>query len=45
VWAMIEEGILFVSGNRKHIKMIVCAIISVGVIITCSIFPHHIGRF
>ena len=45
VWAMIEEAILFVSGNRKHIKMIVCAIISVGVIITSSIFPHHIGRF
>lgn len=45
MWLIIEEGILFVSGNRKHIKMLVCALISVGVLITCSIFPHHMDRF
>jgi hypothetical protein len=45
MWAIIEEGILFVSGNRKQIKMLVCAIIIAIVIITCAIFPHHIERF
>ena len=45
MWLIIEEGILFVSGNRKHIKMLVCALIIVGVLITCSIFPHHMDRF
>lgn len=45
MWLIIEEGILFVSGNRKHIKMLVCALIGAGVLITCSIFPHHMERF
>ena len=45
MWLIIEEGILFVSGNRKQIKMLVCAVIIVIVLITCAIFPHHMDRF
>ena len=45
MWLIIEEGILFVSGNRKQIKMLVCAVIIVGVLLTCAIFPHHMDRF
>ena len=45
MWLIIEEGILFVSGNRKQIKMLVCAVIIVIVLITCAIFPHYIDRF
>ena len=45
MWLIIEEGILFVSGNRKQIKILVCAVIIVGVLLTCAIFPHHMDRF
>lgn len=45
VWILIEEGIVFVSGNRKSIKLLVCAVIVTGILIACSIFPNHIDRF
>ena len=45
LWILIEEGIVFVSGNRKSIKLLVCAVIVVGILIACAIFPHYIDRF
>ena len=45
LWILIEEGIVFVSGNRKSIKLLVCAVIVVCILIACSIFPHYIDRF
>lgn len=45
VWILIEEGIVFVSGNRKSTKLLVCAVIVAGILIACSIFPHYIDRF
>ena len=45
LWILIEEGIVFVSGNRKSIKLLVCAVIVVSILIACAIFPHYIDRF
>ena len=45
MWFMIEEAILFISGNKRHIKMIVCLFISVSVVLTCSVFPQNLSRF
>jgi hypothetical protein len=45
MWFIIEEGIVYVSGNRKSTKLLVCAVIVVGILIACSIFPHYIDRF
>ena len=45
LWFMFEEAILFVSGNRRHIKMMICLIITVSIIIICSVFPYHLRHF
>ena len=45
MWFMIEEAILFISGNKRHIKMIVCLFIIVSVVLTCSVFPQNLSRF
>ena len=44
IWFMIEEAILFVSGNKRHIKLLVCLIISVSVVMVCSVFPQNLSR-
>ena len=45
IWVLIEEGIEFVSGNRKHIKLAVCLTIIFGVVVTCALFPHYTHHF
>jgi len=45
LWFIFEEAILFVSGNRRHIKMMICLIITVSIIVVCSVFPHHLKHF
>ena len=45
VWILVDEGIEFVSGNRKYIKLAVCLIIIFGVVVTCSLFPQYIHHF
>jgi len=45
IWVLIDEGIEFVSGNRKHIKLAVCLIIVFGILVTCAIFPHYVRHF
>lgn len=45
VWVLVEEAILFISGNRRHIKMLVCVLIIFSIVVTCSLFPHHLSRF
>jgi hypothetical protein len=45
LWFMFEEAILFVSGNRRHVKMMICLIITASIIAICSFFPHHLSRF
>ena len=44
IWFMIEEAILFVSGNRRNVKILICLFISVSVVITCSFFPQNLSR-
>lgn len=45
VWVLIEEGIEFVSGNRKHLKLAVCLIIIFGIVLTCALFPQYVRHF
>jgi len=41
VWYLIEEGIVFISGNKRHFKAMICIIISVSIVIYTSFYPEH----
>ena len=45
VWILVDEGIEFVSGNRKYIKLAVCLIIIFSVVLTCILYPEYIRHF
>jgi hypothetical protein len=45
LWFMFEEAILFVSGNRRNIKIMICLIIIVGIVAICAFFPYHLRHF
>lgn len=45
IWFIFEEAILFVSGNRRHIKVTICLIIMFIVFVTCCFYPYHLKSF
>jgi hypothetical protein len=39
---LFEEVIEFTSGNKRHIKVLICMIIVIFVVIYTHMFPSHI---
>ena len=42
LWFLFEEAIIFTSGNKRHIKVLICTIIIISIIIYSHINPTHV---
>ena len=41
-WFLFEEAIIFTSGNKRHLKILICIIIIALIILYAAMFPTHI---
>jgi len=41
LWYLIEETIVYVTGNKKHLKAAICIAIIMTIIFYCHINPDH----
>ena len=41
IWYLIEEGIEYIAGNKRHLKAITCIVIIISISIYCSIYQNH----
>ena len=42
LWFLFEEAIEFTSGNKRHVKVLICMILVILIIIYTHMFPTHI---
>ena len=42
LWFLFEEAIAFTSGNKRHVKVLICMILVILIIIYTHMFPTHI---
>ena len=41
IWYLIEETMVYVSGNKKHFKAFICMIIIIGITMYSFLNPDH----
>jgi hypothetical protein len=42
IWFLFEEAIAFTSGNKRHVKVLICMIVVILIVIYTRMFPTHI---
>jgi len=41
IWYLIEETIIYISGNKKHLKAAICISIIMTITFYCYVYPEH----
>jgi len=44
IWILIEEAILYVSADKRHLKLYVCTLIIIIITLCAHIQPHIISK-